>query len=211
MACSMPGSRPSISPGVCSNAMSVQLVIPSHHLILCHPFLNLPSILPSIRDFYNESALCIRWSKYWSLSISPSSEYSGLIYFRIYWFIFLLFKGLLRVFCTTIRNHQFFRIKPSAFFLVWFSQLYMTTGKTIALIIRTSVSKVMPLLSNPVSRSVIAFLSKSKHLSTSELQSLNAMILEPSKLCHCFHCFPICLPWSDGTGCHDLNFLNVEL
>ena len=98
--------------------VSIELVIPSKHPILCCPLLLLPLIFPCIRVFSSEFAFRIRWPKYWSLSISPSSEYSGLIYFRIYWFIFLLFKGLLRVFCTTIRNHQFFRIKPSAFFLV---------------------------------------------------------------------------------------------
>ena len=125
----MPGSRPSLSPRVCSNSMSVQSVIPSRHLILCHPFLHLPSILPSIRDFYNELALSIRWPKYWSFSISPSSEYSGLISFHIYWFIFLVvqrtLKSLLKkkkkkVFCTTIRNHQFFRIKPNHQPSLWF-------------------------------------------------------------------------------------------
>ena len=92
----MPGSRPSLSPRVYSNSMSVQSVIPSRHLILCHPFLHLPSILPSIRDFYNESALSIRWPKYWSFSISPSSEYLGLISFHIYWFIFLVVQRTLK-------------------------------------------------------------------------------------------------------------------
>ena len=207
MDCSMPGSRPSLSPRACLNSMCFQSVMSSHHLILCHLFLHLPSIPPSIRDFYNEWALRIRWPKYWSFSMSPSSEYSGLISFSIYWFIFLLFKGLLRVVCTTIRNHQFFSIKPWAFFMVQFSQLNTTTGKTIALTRRTSVGKVMPLLSNPLSSSIIAFLSESKHLFISELQSLYTMILEPSKLCHCF---PMYLPLSDGTGCSNLSFLNAE-
>ena len=92
----MPGSRPSLLPRVCSNSMSIQSVIPSHHLILCHPFLHPPSILPSIRDFYNESALSIRWPKYWSFSISPSSEHSGLISFHIYWFNLLVVQGTLK-------------------------------------------------------------------------------------------------------------------
>ena len=94
--CSMPGSRPSLLPRVCSNSMSIQSVIPSRHLILCHPFLHPPSILPSIRDFYNESALSIRWPKYWSFSISPSSEHSGLISFHIYWFNLLVVQGTLK-------------------------------------------------------------------------------------------------------------------
>ena len=115
-------------------------------------------------------------------------------------------KGLSRVFSnTTVQKH-------SAFFTVQLSHPHMTTGKTIVLTRRTLVSKVISLLFNMLSRLVITFLPKSKRLLTSWLQSPSAVILEPKKIVsHCFHCFPICLPWSDGTGCHDFSFLNVEI
>ena len=104
-------------------------------------------------------------------------------------------------------------LQRSAFFTVQLSHPYMITGKTIALTRRTLVGKVMPLLLNILSRLVISFLARSKHLLISRLQSPSAVILEPpqNKVWHCFHCFPIYYPWSDGTGCHDLSFLNVEL
>ena len=105
-------------------------------------------------------------------------------------------------------------LQPSACFIVQLSQSYMTTGKTIALTRQTVVDKVMSLLFNMLSRLVITFLPKSKYLLISWLQSASAVILEPphqNKFCHWFHCFPICLPWNDGTRCHDLSFLNVEL
>ena len=123
---------------------SIELVMPSNHLILCNPLLLLPSILPSIRVFSNESAFHISWPKYWSVSISPSNEYSGLISFRIDWFDILLSKGLSGVFSsTTVQKHQFFGVQP--FFMVQLSHPYMTTGKTIALTIWTFVGKVMSL------------------------------------------------------------------
>ena len=125
--------------------------------------------------------------------------------------ISLLSKGLSRDFSnTTVQKHQFF---GAQFFLkVQLSHLYMTTGKTIALTVQTFVSKVMSLLFNKLSRLVITFLPKSKHLLISWLQSPSAVILEPpqNKVCHCFHCFPVYLPWCDGTKCHNLRFLNVE-
>ena len=127
---------------------------PSNHLIPCHPLLLLPSIFPKIRVFSSESALHIRWPKYWSfsLSISPSSEYSGLIPFRIADLISLLSKGLSRVFSSnTARKHQFFGALPSLG-----SNLYKTTRKTTALTIRTFVGKVMSLLFNTLSRFVTA-------------------------------------------------------
>ena len=123
--------------------------------------------------------------------------------------ISLLSKGLPRVFSnTTVQNHQFFSAQP---FLWSSSHPYMTTGKTIALTARTFVNKVISLLLNMLSRFVIAFLPRSKCLLISWLQSPSAVIWEPkNKFSHCFHCFPIYLPWSDGTGCHDLHFLNAE-
>ena len=131
-----------------------------NHLILCHPYLLLPSMFPSIRVFSNEPAVCIRWPKYWSFtfSISPSNECLGLISFRIDWLISLLSKGLSSLF----QNHSSKAsiIQHSSFFMVQLSHLYMTTGKNIALTIRTFVSKVMSLLFNMLSRFVIAFLPR---------------------------------------------------
>ena len=152
----------------------------SNHLILCHPLLFLPSIFSSIRVFSNESILRMRWPKYWSFSfsISPSNEYSRLISFRLNWFDLLAVQGTLK--CLL----QYPSSKPSilhcsAFFMVQLSHSYMITGKTIALIIWTFVSKVMSLLFNTLSRSVIAFLPRSKCLLNSWLQSPAAVILEP--------------------------------
>ena len=156
--------------------MSVELVMPSNRLILCHPFLLPPSVIPSIRVFSSESVLCIRWPKYcsFSFSISPSNEYSGLIAFRMDWLDLLGAKGLLRVFSnTTVKKHQFFTVQ--------LSHPYMTTGKTIALTRRTIVGKVMSLLLNMLSRLVITFLPRSKRLLISWLHSPSAVILEPKK------------------------------
>ena len=185
--------------------------MPSNHLILCHPLL-LPSIFPSIRVFSNESALHIRWPKYWnfSFSISPSNEYSELTSFRMNLLDHLAVQGTLK----SLLQHDSSKaaiLQLSDFFIVQLSYPYMTTGKTIALTRWTLVSKVMSLLFNRLSRLVIAFLPRSKHPLISQLQSPSAVILEPKKIVsHCLHCFPICLPWSDGTSCHDLSFLNVE-
>ena len=162
--------------------MSIESVIPSNHLILCCPLLLLSSIFPSIRVFSNESALHIRWPKYWSFSfsISSSNEYSGLISFRIDWFDLLAVQGILKSLL------QYNSLKApilwhSAFFMVQLSHPYMTTGKPIALTIQTFVGKVMPLLFNMLSRMVIAFLPRNKHLLISWLQSPSAVILEPPK------------------------------
>ena len=156
---------------------------PSNHLILCHPLLLLPSIFPSIRVFSSESVLCIRWPKYWSFrfSISPSSEYSGLISFRMEWFDLLEVHGTLQ----SLLQHQSSKasiLQHSAFFIVQLSHPYMTTGKTIALNRWTFVGKVMSLLFNMLSRLVIAFLPRSKRLLISWLQSPSAVILEPPKI-----------------------------
>ena len=186
--------------------------MPSNHLILWRPLLLLPSIFPSIRVFSNESVLCIRWPKYWSFSfnISPSSEHPGLISFRMDWLDLLAVQGTLK---SLLQHHSSKAsiLQCSAVFIVQLSHLYITTGKTIALTRWTFVGKVMSLLFNMLSRLVITFLPRSKCLLISWLQSPPAVILEPRKIkSDTFHCFPICLPWSDGTGCHDLSFLNVE-
>ena len=150
--------------------MSTESVMPSNHLILCHPLLLLPSIFPNIRVFSNESVLCIRWPKYWSfsLSISPSNEYAGLISFRIDWFDLLAVQGTLK---SLLQPHssKALVLKCSAFFIVQLSHPYMTTGKPIALTRRTFVDKVMSLLFIMLSRFVIAFLPRSKCLLISRL------------------------------------------
>ena len=177
----------------------------SNHLILCHPLLLPPSIFPSIRVFSNESTLHIRWPKNWtfSFSISPSNEYSGLISFRIGWLDLLAVQGTLKSF---LQHHSSKAsvLSCSAFFIVQLSHPYMTIGKTIALTRWTFVGKVMSLLLNMLSKLVITFLLRSKRLLISWLQSSSAVILEPPKIV--WHCFPIYLPWSDGTRCHDLSF-----
>ena len=203
---------PSIFPNI--RVFSIESVIPSKHLILCHPLLLLPSIFPSIRVFSNESALCIRWPKYWSFSfsISSSSEYPGLISFRLDCLDLLAVQGTLK---SLLQHHSSKAsiLWRSAFFTVQLSHPYMTTGKTIPLTRWTFVGKIMSLLFNMLSKLVITFLSRSKHLLISWLQSPSAVIFgaPQNKVCHYFHCFPIYLPWSDGTRCHDLSFLYVEL
>ena len=172
--------------------------MPSSHLILCHPLL-LPPVPPSIRVFFNEWTLRMRWSKDWSFSfsISPSNEHPGLISFRMDWLDLLAVQGTLM---SLLQRHSSKAsiLWCSAFFTVQLSHPCMTTGKTIALIRWTSVGKVMPLLFNMLSRLVITFLPSSKHLLISWPQSPPAVILEPpKKVNHCFHCYPIYLPWSD--------------
>ena len=156
--------------------------MPSNHLILCHPFLLLPSIFPSIGVFSNESALCIRWLKYWnfSFSVSPSNEHPGLISFRMDWLDLLAVQGILK---SLLQHHssKASTLWCSAFFTVQLSHPYMTTGKTIALTRRTFVDKVMSLLFNMLSRLVITSLPRNKHLLVSWLQSPPAVILEPKK------------------------------
>ena len=188
--------------------------MPSNHLILCHPLLLLPSIFASIRVFSNESALRIRWPKYWSFrfNISPTNKHPGLIPFRMDWLGRLAVQGTLK---SLLQHHSSKAsiLQRSAFFIVQLSHPYMTTGKTIALTRRTLVGKVMSLLLNMFSRLVITFLLRSKHLLISWLQSPSVVMvewLEPRKIkpatvstvspsiCH-------------GTRCHDLSFLNVEL
>ena len=176
---------------------SIESVMPSGHLILCRPLLLLPSVPPSIRVFSNESTLCMRWPKYWSFSFSiiPSKEIPRLISFRMEWLNLLAVQGTLK---SLLLHHSSKAsiLWHSAFFIVQLSHPYMTTGKTI------------PSIFNMLSRLVITFLPRSKHLLISWLQLPSAVILEPppNKVWHCFHCFPIYFPWSDGTRCHDLHF-----
>ena len=183
----------------------------SNHLILCRPLL-LPSIFPSIRVFSNESALHIRWPKYWSFSfsISPSNEDSELISFRMDWLDLLAVQG---TFKSILQHHSSKAsiLRHSAFLIVQHSHPYMTTGKTTALTRRTFVGKVMSLLFNMLSRLVITFLPRSKRLIISRLQSQSAVILEPPNIksvtvstvspsiCH-----------EVMLRCHDLSFLKVE-
>ena len=182
--------------------------MPSNHLILCHPLL-LP---PSIRVFSNESVLHIRWPKYyWSFnfSISPSNEYSELISFRIDWFDLL---SVQRTFSLLQHySSEASVLRSSAFFMVQLTHLYMITGKTIALTIWIFIDKV-----------VFAFIicQVCHILSSKELASCNFMTAvtvcsdfgaQENKICYCFHLFPIYLPWSVETRCHDFNFKNIEI
>ena len=189
--------------------MSIESVMPSSHLILCYPFLLLPTILASIRVFSNESTLHMRWPKYWSFSfsISPSNEHPGLISCRMDWLDLLAVQGTLK---SLFQHHtsKASMFQHSAFFTVQFSHPYMTTAKTIALTRQNFVGKVISLLFNMLSRLVITFLPRSKHLLISWLQSPSAVILEPpkNKVWHCFHCFPIYFPWSDGADAMILVF-----
>ena len=189
--------------------MSTESVMPSNHLILCHPLLLLPSIPPSIRVFSNESALHIRWPKYcsFSFSISPSNEKPGLISFRMEWLDLLAIQGTLKSF---LQHHSSKAsiLLCSALFIVQLSHPYMTTGKTIALTRQIFVGKVMSLLFNMLSRLVITFLPRSKRLLISWLQSPSAVILV--HWCQkCQHSFlpspgwplPVCL----DSWCHIIN------
>ena len=175
--------------------MSIKSVMHSSHFILYRPLLLLPPIPPSIRVFLNDSTLRMRWPKYWSFSFSiiPSNEHPGLISFRMDWLGLFAVQGTLK---SLLKHHSSKAsfIPCSAFFTVQLSHPYMTTGKTIALTRWTFVGKEMSLLLNMLSRLVITFLPRSKHLLISWLTP-SAVILEPPKIvCHCFHCFPIYLP-----------------
>ena len=184
---------PSLSPRVCSNSCPLNHVL----LILCHPLFLLSSIFPSSRVFSNELALPIRWPEYWSFSfsISLSNEYSGLISFGTDWLDLLAVQGTLR---SLLQHHSSKAsvLWHSVFFVVQLSQPYMATGETIALTLQTFAGKVTSLLWNTLSRFVITFLARSKHLLISWLQSPSAVIFEckKNKVCHCFHCLPIYLP-----------------
>jgi len=184
----------------------------SNHLILCYPLFLLPSIFPSIRVFSNELALLIRWPKCWSFSfsISPSNEYSGLISFRTDWFDLLAVQGALK----SLLQHDSSKapiLWCSAFFMVQLSHPYMTTGKTIALMIWTFVGQLISLLFNTLSRFVIAFLPRSKRRLILWLQSPSAAIFEPKEIKSAivstfspFICYEVI-----GIRCHDLSFSKV--
>ena len=200
-----------------SSSIPIESVMPSNHLILCHPLLFPPSIFPSIRVFSNESALRIRWPKYWhfSFSISPSNEFSGLISFRMDWLDLLAVQGTLK----SLLQHDSSKssiLRHSAFFIVQLSRPYMTTGKTKALTRRTFVCKVMSLLFNMLSRLVITFLPGSKCLNFMAVVTICSDFgARKNRVCHSFHCFSIYLPWSDGTGCQilifkDLGFVSIN-
>ena len=172
--------------------MSIELVMPSNHLILCRPLLLLPSIFPSIRVFSSESDCCITWPKYWSFSfsISPSNDHPGLISFRMDWLDLLAVQGTLK---SLLQHHgsKGSILRCSAFFIVQLSHPYMTTGKTIALTTQTFVSKVMSLLFNMLSRLVIAFLPINFMAAVTIYSDFG---VQENKVSHCFHCFPIYLP-----------------
>ena len=184
----------------------------SNHFILCCPLLLLPSIFPNIRVLSNESALRMRWPKYWSFSfnISPSNEHPELISFRMDWLDLLAIQGTLK---SLLQHHSSKAsiLQRSAFFIVQLSHPYMTTGKTIASYRWNFVGKVMSLLFNMLSWLVITFLPRSK-----SLNFMAAVIIcsdfgaQKNKVSYGLHCFSIYLPWSDGTGCHDLSFLMLS-
>ena len=182
--------------------MSVETVMPSNHLILCCPILLPPSNFPSIKIFSNESVLCIRGPKYWFQLQHQSFQWifrTDFLSDELVWSPYG--QGTLE---SLLQQHSSkVSILPhSAFFTVQLSHPYMTTRK-IALTRQNFVSKAMSLLFNMLSRLVIMFLPRKECLLISWLQSPSAVILEPQKrVCHCFHCFPIYFPWSDGTGCH---------
>ena len=162
--------------------MPIESMMPSSHLILCHPLLLLPPIPPSVRDFSNESTLHTRWPKYWSFSFSiiPSNEHPGLISFRMDWLDLLALQGTLK----SLLQHYSSKasiFQCSAFFIVQLSHPYMTTGKTVVLTRWNFVDKVMSLLFNMLSRLVITFLPSSKCLLISWLQSSSAVLLAPKK------------------------------
>ena len=191
--------------------MSIKSVMPSNHFILCHPILLLPSIFPSIRAFSNESALHIRWPKYWrfSFNISPSNEHPGQISFRMDWLDLPAVQGTLK---SLLQCHSAKAsiLRCSSFFTVQLSHPYMTTGKTIALTRRTFVGKVISLLFNMLSRLVITFLPRSKRLNFMAaittcsdfgvLQKIKSATVSPS-ICHEVM----------GPDAMILSFLNVEL
>ena len=165
MNCSIPGLPVHHQPWSSLKLKSIESVVPSSHLILCHPLFLLPPIPPSIRVFSNESTLCMRWPKYWSFSfcIIPSKEHPGLMSFRMHWLDLLAVQGSLK---SLLQYHssKVSILWHSAFFTVQLSHPYTTTGKTIALTRRAFVGKVMSLLLNMLSRLVITFLPRSKHL-----------------------------------------------
>ena len=193
--------------------ISIESLMPSSHLNLCHPLLLLPSIFPSLKVFSNELALRIRWPKYWSFSfsISPSNEYLRLFSFRIDWFDLLSVQETLK---SLLQHHSSKAsiLWHSAFFMIQLSHPYMTARKTIAVTVvfsLTFVGKVTSLLFNTLSRFVMAFLPRSKHFLISWLQSASAVILEPRKIKSVtFPLFPHLFAMKQWDQCHDLSFFS---
>ena len=176
--------------------MSVELVMSTNHLIFCRPLLFLPSIFPRIRVFSSESALHMRWPKYWTFSfnISPSNEHPGLISFRMDWLDLLAVQGTLK---SLLQHHnsKVSILRRSAFFIVQLSHPYLITGKTKALTRWTFVGKVMSLLFNILSRLVKTFLPRSKCINfMAAITICSDFGAQKNEVCHCFHCFPIYLP-----------------
>ena len=193
--------------------MSIESVMPSSCLIFCHPLFLLPSIFSSIRVFSNKSALWIRWPNYYSFcfSISPSKEYSELISFRIDWFDLLAVQRTLKRLLQH-HNSKALILWYLALFVVQLSHPYMTTGKTIALLVHTFVSKVISVLFNMQSMLFMRFSSKDQvsFNITATVTIHSDFEAQENKVCHCFYFFAIYLPWSDSPRCHDLSFLNVD-
>ena len=191
----------SLSPRVCSDSCSLSQWCHQTISFSVTPFSSRPQSSVAIRVFSKESALPIRWSKYWSFSISPSSEYSGLLSFKIDWFDLFAVQRTLK---SILQPHSLKAsvLQCSTFFMVQLSHLYMTSGRTTALTIWTFVDKMMSLLFNMLSRFVRAFLPRSKHLNfMAAVLICSDFGAQQTKACHCFHFFPFYLPWNDGTGC----------
>ena len=190
--------------------MSIVSMMPSNHLILCHPLLLLTSIFPSIRVFSNESVLCIRWPNYGSFGISLSNKYSGLISFRMDWLDLLAVQGTLK----SLHQHHSSKasvLQCSAFFMVQLSHTYMTTGENNSFHYMELCHQVMSLLYNMLSRVVIAFLPRRKCLNFMAAVTICSDFGgQENRICHCFHFPPFCLLWSSETRCHDLGFLIVQ-
>ena len=200
---------PSPTPRVYSNSCPLSRWC---HLILCRPLLLLSSIFPTIWVFLNEPVLPIRWRNYWNFrfSISPSNEYSRLISFRMDWLDLLAVQGTLK---SLLQHHSSKAsiLWHSAFFIVQLSHPYRTTGKPTALTRQTLVGKVMSLFFNMLSRLVITFIPRSKQFNFMAAMTICSDFGGPqNKVWHYCHCFPIYLPLSDGTRCHDLRMLNVK-
>ena len=186
--------------------------MPPNHLILCCHLLLLPSIFPSIRVFYNELALCIRWPNYWSLSfsISPSNEYSDSISFRIDCFNLLAVQRALE---SLLQHHSSKAsiLLSSGFLMVRFSHPHMTTGKTIVWLYRPlSVKWCLCFSIHCLGFSLLFFQGAKAFNFMSAVTVCSDFGVQENKIFHCFHFPPIYLPWNDGSRCHDLSFLNVE-
>ena len=181
--------------------------MPSSHLILWCPFVSLPSIFPSTKDFSYESAVHIRWSKYWSFQLQHQlNGYSGLISLKVHWFWSPCYPRDFQEFSPA---PQFEGINSLVFCLLYIPAL-TTTGKTIALTTWTFVGRLMSLLFNTLSRFVIAFLPRINCLLISWLQSSSSDFrAQEEEICHYFHLFPFCLPWGNGARCHDLSIFNI--